>query len=74
MNDWFVELLWLNLTRGTENTQLYTSEFLKKHEEEMLTTNGLHSVVKEGCGIASEASKCLKRKLRNALCEKWVSR
>jgi len=40
----------------------------------MLTTNGLNSVVKEGCGVASEASKCLKRKLWNALYAKWVSR
>jgi hypothetical protein len=40
----------------------------------MLTTNSLHSVVKDGCGVASEAAKCLNRKLRNALYAKWVSR
>jgi len=37
----------------------------------MLTTDGLHSVVKEECVVASEASKCLKRKLQNALYAKW---
>ena len=40
----------------------------------MLTTNGLHSVVKEGCGVAYKASICLKGNLRNALNAKWVSR
>jgi len=40
----------------------------------MLTTDGLHSVVKEGRGVASEATKCLERKLRNALYVMRVSR